>query len=116
MTFTIRPGRQSDRRAILGMLYEFLDYFAGIDAEESGSFSDQALARTAGLAFGRNPAYSVLVAESKGKPVAFLAYHFGVWEIYSALYVAGLVVKSPKNDDPAIIEPISGNSDLLERR
>jgi GNAT superfamily N-acetyltransferase len=92
MTFTIRPGRPSDRRTILAMLHEFLEYFAGIDAAGGGSFSEKALVRTAGLAFERNPAYSVLIAESKGRPVAFLAYHFGVWEIYSALYVAGLFV------------------------
>jgi len=93
MTFTIRPGRPADRRAIHEMLREFLDYFAGIDAAGGGTFSKRELLRTAGLAFERDPAYSVLIAESKGRPVAFLAYHFGVWEIYSALYVAGLFVK-----------------------
>jgi GNAT superfamily N-acetyltransferase len=92
MTFTIRPGQPSDRRAVLTMLHEFLGYFAEIDPATSGAFSDRALARTSGLAFERDPFYSLLVAESGGKPVAFLAYHFGVWEIYSALYVAGLFV------------------------
>lgn len=92
MTLTIRPGRPSDKRAIAAMLGEFMTYFAEIDPVVGAGFPKRELDRTAGLAFARNPVYSLLVAERDRRPIAFLAYHFGVWEIYPALYVAGLFV------------------------
>ena len=95
MSYTIRPGRPSDQGAILAMLDEFMGYFAEIDPSDRVAGTERGdadLARTAGLAFAPDPVCSVLIAERAGRPVAYLAYHFGVWETYAALYVAGLFV------------------------
>jgi len=95
MRYLIRPGRPADQNAILAMLREFMGYFAAIDAGDSvpgTERGDADLARTAGLAFAPDPVCAVLIAERAGRPVAYLAYHFGVWETFPALYVAGLFV------------------------
>lgn len=95
MRFRIRDGRAGDRGAILAMLHEFMDYFAEIDpaAVADDPYSDRELAKAAGLGFARDPHCAALIAEANGRPVGYLAYHFGVWEIYPALFVAGLFVR-----------------------
>ena len=95
MRFAIREGRPNDRKAIFAMLREFMDYFAAIDPEEAGTdtgYSDRELAKAAGLGFARDPLCAALIAEANGRPVGYLAYHFGLWEIYPALFIAGLFV------------------------
>jgi GNAT superfamily N-acetyltransferase len=96
MRFKIRDARPDDRKAVLAMLREFIDYFAEIDraAVEDDPYSDRELAKAAGLGFARDPLCATLIAEAAGRPVGYLAYHFGVWEIYPALFVAGLFVRT----------------------
>ena len=95
MQFKIRKGRAGDRKAIEAMLHEFMDYFAEIDAVAAAEdpYPDRDLADAAGLGFVRDPLCASVIAEAKGQPVGYLAYHYGVWEIYPALYVAGLFVR-----------------------
>jgi GNAT superfamily N-acetyltransferase len=95
MQFKLRDGRPGDRREILAMMREFMDYFAEIDrvAATSDPYPDRDLAKAAGLGFARDPLCAALIAEAKGRPVGYLAYHYGVWEIYPALFVAGLFVR-----------------------
>lgn len=96
MRFTIRPVRPSDKRAIHAMLREFEADFAEIDPVEAGQdpFPPEDIEKAAGLAFARNPVCAALIAVADGRPVGYLAYHFGVWEIYPALFVAGLFVSA----------------------
>lgn len=95
MQFKIREARAGDRKTILAMLHEFMDYLAGIDAAAAAEdpYPDRDLAKTAGLGFVRDPLVATLIAEIEGRPVGYLAYHYGVWEIYPALFVAGLFVR-----------------------
>jgi len=90
MSFIIRQGKPEDRGAVFAMLREFMDYFAAIEPGEIATEAE--LAETAGLAFRPDPVCSLLIAEREGRPVGYLAYHFGVWNVYAALYVAGLFV------------------------
>lgn len=94
MRFTIRDGRPGDRKAILALMREFEDYLAAIDpvAAAADPFPKLDIEKAAGLAFARDPICAALIAEADGRPVGYLAYHFGVWEIYPALFVAGLFV------------------------
>jgi GNAT superfamily N-acetyltransferase len=95
MRLKIRQARPGDRKAIHAMLREFIAYFAEIDAATVADdpYSDRELAKAAGLGFVRDPLCAALIAEADGRPVGYLAYHFGVWEIYPALFVAGLFVR-----------------------
>lgn len=94
MRLTIREGRPGDRKAVLGLMREFEEYLTAIDPVEAAAdpFPEGDLAKAAGLAFARNPMCAALIAEAEGRPVGYLAYHFGIWEIYPALIVAGLFV------------------------
>lgn len=95
MRLRIRAGRAGDRKAIHAMLREFMEYFAEIDAAAVADdpYSDRELAKAAGLGFVRDPLGAALIAEIDGKPVGYLAYHYGIWEVYPALYVDGLFVR-----------------------
>jgi GNAT superfamily N-acetyltransferase len=94
MGFTIREGRSGDRKAVLALMREFEDYLTAIDPVEAAAdpFPKRDIEKAAGLAFARDPVCAALIAEAEGRPVGYLAYHFGVWEIYPALFVAGLFV------------------------
>jgi len=94
MRLTIREGRPGDRKAVLGLMREFEDYLTAIDpvAAAADPFPEQDIVKAAGLAFARDPVCAALIAEADGRPVGYLAYHFGLWEIYPALFVAGLFV------------------------
>jgi len=95
MPLKIREGRASDRKAILAMLHEFMEYFAEIDpaAVANDPYSERELAKAAGLGFVPDPLGAARIAEIDGRPVGYLAYHYGIWEIYPALYVDGLFVR-----------------------
>jgi GNAT superfamily N-acetyltransferase len=95
MRIKIRQSRPADRKAIHAMLREFMEYFAEIDAAAAAEdpYPDRALGKAAGLGFVRDPLGAALIAEAAGRPVGYLAYHFGIWEIHPALFVAGLFVR-----------------------
>lgn len=94
MTVTIRQATIADRPELAKMLGEVVAHFESL---APGSFPDtpspEALWETSGLSFTPNPVCVTLVAEAGGRLAGYLAYHFGVWEIYPALYVAGLYVR-----------------------
>jgi GNAT superfamily N-acetyltransferase len=95
MSLIIRPARPTDRAALLGMLQEFSDYLQAIDPEPSPGDEWAGLAekeRCVALSFEAEPVVSTLIAEREGRAVGYLAWHMGVFEIYKALYVAGLFV------------------------
>jgi GNAT superfamily N-acetyltransferase len=95
MSFVIRPARPDDRAALLAMLQEFSDYLQAIDPEPSPQ-DDWAgpaeMERCVALSFEADPVVATLIAEQDGRPVGYLAWHMGVFEIYKALFVAGLFV------------------------
>ncbi len=94
MSLTIRPATAADRPELARMLGEVVDFFASL---APGAFPERPTAEelweTSGLSFTDDPVCATLVAETDGRIAGYLAYHFGVWEIYAALYVAGLYVR-----------------------
>jgi GNAT superfamily N-acetyltransferase len=95
MSLLIRPVRTGDRAALKAMLQEFSDYLQGIDPEPSPQ-DDWAgpaeMERCIALSFEADPVVATLIAEQDGRPVGYLAWHMGIFEIYKALFVAGLFV------------------------
>jgi GNAT superfamily N-acetyltransferase len=95
MSFTIRPIRPDDGPAMMAMLQEFSDYLKELDPEPSPE-DDWAgpaeMERCVALSFEADPVVATLIAEQDGRPIGYLAWHMGVFEIYKALFVAGLFV------------------------
>lgn len=103
MSLVIREAVIEDRKALGGLVRDLLQHLGQLHAElypspagadEDGDPSDfptQAdLDRAFDLAFGPNPVCKVLIAEQDGKPVGYLSWHWGVWEIYRSLFVIGV--------------------------
>lgn len=94
MSLAIRPAVPADRPELAKMLGEVVAYFESL---APGPFPDvptqEELWQTAGLSFTENPVCATLIPEVDGKVAGYLAYHFGVWETYAALFVAGLFVR-----------------------
>jgi GNAT superfamily N-acetyltransferase len=95
MSFTIRPAKPDDAAALMALLQEFSDYLQAIDPEPSPQ-DDWAgpaeMERCVALSFEANPVVATLIAEQEGRPIGYLAWHMGIFEIYKALFVAGLFV------------------------
>jgi GNAT superfamily N-acetyltransferase len=95
MSFTIRQARPDDSAALLLLFQEFSDYLKSINPEPSPE-DDWAgpaeMERCIALSFEKDPVVATLVAEQAGRPVAYLGWHMGIFEIYKALFVAGLFV------------------------
>ncbi|MEZ5774144.1 MAG: GNAT family N-acetyltransferase [Hyphomicrobiaceae bacterium] len=93
MTLVIRPAVPADRSALHRLLTEIIDYFEGLaEGELEVRPSPEDLWRTAGLSFGETPFCETLIGELDGRPAGYLGYHFGVYEVFPALFVAGLFV------------------------
>ena len=94
MTVVLRPAVPADRAELAAMLKEVLDYFESLAPDP---LADQMTPgdtwTTSGLSFTDDPVCATLIPEVDGKIAGYLAYHFGVWEIYPALFVAGLYVR-----------------------
>lgn len=94
MSLIIRPAAATDREELSTMLGEVVAYFESL---APGSFPEgptpEELWQTSGLSFAENPVCATLIPEVDGRIAGYLAYHFGVWEIYAALFVAGLYVR-----------------------
>lgn len=94
MSLTIRPATAEDRPELAKMLGEVVMFFESL---APGSFPEgptpEEIWQTSGLSFAENPVCATLIPEVDGKIAGYLAYHFGVWEIYAALFVAGLYVR-----------------------
>ena len=95
MTLIIRPAVAADRDEIATMLGEVVAYFESI---AEGSFDErptpEALWECSGLGFAADPVCATLIPEIDGRIVGYLAYHFGVWEVFGALIVAGIYVRT----------------------
>jgi GNAT superfamily N-acetyltransferase len=95
MSLVIRPVRPGDRVALMAMLLEFSGYLQAIDPEPSPQ-DDWAgpaeMERCVALSFEADPVVATVIAEQGGRPVGYLAWHMGIFEIYKALFVAGLFV------------------------
>jgi GNAT superfamily N-acetyltransferase len=48
--------------------------------------------RCIALSFESDPVVATLIAEQEGRPIGYLAWHMGIFEIYKALFVAGLFI------------------------
>jgi GNAT superfamily N-acetyltransferase len=95
MSFTIRPIRPDDGPAMMAMLREFSDYLKEIDPDPSpeDDWAGSAdMERCVALSFETDPVVATLIAEREGRPIGYLAWHMGVFEIYKALFVAGLFI------------------------
>ncbi|MGH6879679.1 GNAT family N-acetyltransferase [Hypericibacter sp.] len=95
MSFTIRPARPDDKAALLLLFQEFSAYLKSIDPEPSPE-DDWAgpaeMERCIALSFEADPVVATLIVEQEGRPIGYLAWHMGIFEIYKALFVAGLFV------------------------
>jgi GNAT superfamily N-acetyltransferase len=77
------------------MFQEFSDYLKSIDPEplpQDDWAGPAEMERCIALAFEPDPVVATMVAVQEGRPVAYLAWHMGIFEIYKALFVAGLFV------------------------
>lgn len=88
MGLTVRPAALADRAAVKQMLGAFVDYLNAIEPGEDDADLDYLLDQS----FGPDPVCSTLIAEQNGRPVGYVGYHPGVWEIYRAVYVISLFV------------------------
>ena len=97
MSHLIRPARPGDRAALMAMLQEFSSYLQAINPEPSPQDEWAGPAekeRCVALSFEADPVVATLIAEQGGRPIGYLAWHMGIFEIYKALFVAGLFVTS----------------------
>ena len=94
MSLAIRPAVPADRPELAKMLGEVMAFFESLapDSSSEQPTADE-LWETSGLSFTENPVCATLIPEVDGKVAGYLAYHFGVWETYAALFVAGLYVR-----------------------
>jgi GNAT superfamily N-acetyltransferase len=94
MSLIIRPAIAADRPVLATMLGEVVAYFESLAPDPFPETpTPEELWQTAGLSFAENPVCATLIPEVDGEIAGYLAYHFGVWETYAALFVAGLYVR-----------------------
>lgn len=94
MTLLIRHAVPDDRPELAAMLGEIHDYFETIPgAVQEDRPSAETLWATSGTVFEPDPFCSTLIALWDRRPAGYLAYHFGIWEVHKALFVAGLFVR-----------------------
>lgn len=95
MTLEIQPAQPSDRDELATMLVEVIDHFAAMAGGDwPGKPSRAALERCADLSFADPPWCTTLIARQAGRAVGYLAYTFGVHEVFPSLHVAGLYVRA----------------------
>ena len=90
MAITVRAAEAADRAAVTRMLGEFIDYLDAIEPSDQAPDLDNLMDQ----AFGPDPVCKVLIAERDGEPLGYLCHHPGIWEIYRALHVVSLFVRS----------------------
>ena len=90
MSITIRAAVLADRAAVKHMLAEFIAYLNAIEPAEDAVDLDYLLDQS----FGPNPVCKTLIAEREGKPLGYVSFHPGVWEIYRTVYVISLFVRA----------------------
>ncbi len=94
MTLVIRQAMPADRPELAKMLKEVLDYFESLAPDPlADQMTPEDIWTTSGLSFTQDPVCATLIPEVDGRIAGYLAYHFGVWEIFPALFVAGLYVR-----------------------
>jgi len=109
MAFVIRNARPEDRGILKAMVQEFIDHLgrlqtgggsaAAMSEPDDGEtcvlepVSEAELDRCIDLALGPDPACHALVAERDDIPVGYLAWHWGVWDLFRCFHVAGLFVR-----------------------
>jgi GNAT superfamily N-acetyltransferase len=99
MPLTIRTAREADKAELHAMVQEIDLYFRSL--EPGASPEDVLLANgerrdfthTADLSFGPHPFCTTLIAERDGAALGYLAYHTGIFNTDSAVFVAGLFVR-----------------------
>jgi GNAT superfamily N-acetyltransferase len=90
MSIKVRPVRRDDRDAVKRMLAEFIDYLNAIEPSEGEADLDYLVDQS----FGPDPVCKTLIAESGGRPVGYVGFHPGVWEIWRSIYVISLFVRA----------------------
>lgn len=90
MAIAVRQAKADDRDVVARMLDEFIDYLNDIEASDSSVDLDRLMDQ----GFGPDPVCATLIAEHDGRPVGYIAFHPGVWEIYRAIHVVSLFVRS----------------------
>lgn len=90
MPLTVRSASAEDRAAVTHMLAEFIDYLNAIEASDEPVDLDLLVDQS----FGPDPVCRTLIAEQDGKPVGYVGYHPGVWEVHRSLYVISLFVRA----------------------
>jgi GNAT superfamily N-acetyltransferase len=104
MSLIVRAAIEADKAELHAMVQEIDLYFRSLEPNApsedvllaNGERRD--FAHTAELSFGPNPFCTTLIAELDGACVGYLAYHSGVFNTDSAVFIAGLFVrKSARN-------------------
>jgi GNAT superfamily N-acetyltransferase len=90
MAITVRPARRDDREAVKRMLAEFMDYLNAIEPSEGEADLDYLVDQS----LGPDPVCETLIAESGGRPVGYVGFHPGIWEIWRSIYVISLFVRA----------------------
>ena len=88
---TIRAATDADRALLAGMLLEFNSYLQAI---EPGDSMEGRIEELVDLSLGARPVCSCLIADREGGACGYVAFHPGVWEIYRAVHVVSLFVRS----------------------
>jgi GNAT superfamily N-acetyltransferase len=89
MATTIRPAQAADRAAVTCLLGEFVAYLNAIEASDEPVDLDALIDQ----GFGPDPVCRTLIAEQDGRPVGYVSFHPGIWEIYRAIHVVSLFVR-----------------------
>jgi L-amino acid N-acyltransferase YncA len=97
MAIAVRAAEAADRAAVTHMLGEFIEYLDAIEPSDQAPDLDNLMDQ----AFGPDPVCEVLIAERDGEPLGYLCYHPGIWEIYRALHVVSLFVRTTARGDGA---------------
>lgn len=74
LNFTIRAATPEDAAAVGELAQQFATYLRSLGDPTDFQFTADTYLRDG---FGPNPAFSGLVAESEGKVIGYLLYHFG---------------------------------------
>jgi GNAT superfamily N-acetyltransferase len=90
MAVQVRPAIAQDRAEVTRMLGEFMDYLNAIEASDEPADLDYLIDQ----GFGPDPVCKMLIAEQNGRPIGYVGYHPGVWEIHRAIYVVSLFVRA----------------------
>ena len=90
MAIKVRPAGRDDREAVKQMLAEFIDYLNAIEPSEGEADLDYLVDQS----FGPDPVCKTLIAESGGRPVGYVGFHPGVWEIWRSIHVISLFVRA----------------------